>query len=78
MIMNKEFNYNSKIKYSTFHKLEIFIFILLIIGKCGGIFSDRSGYITSPGFPNSYNNTMECVYEIQAPIHHTIGINFMQ
>ena len=34
---------------------------------CDGSFSDTSGFITSPSFPNEYPNNADCTYIITEP-----------
>ena len=30
--------------------------------SCGGVYKDGSGTISSPGFPNGYENNLDCVW----------------
>lgn len=30
--------------------------------SCGGVYEDGSGTITSPGYPNGYDNNLDCVW----------------
>jgi transposase-like protein len=46
------------------------------IPTCGGVRNDSSGQITSPSFPDLYPISTRCVWEIVAPIHHRITLNF--
>ena len=34
---------------------------------CGGTFTDASGIITSPGYPNTYGDNESCIYTIDQP-----------
>eukprot|EP00111_Clytia_hemisphaerica_P001731 TCONS_00004887-protein len=43
---------------------------------CGGIYTDRVGNFTSPGYPNKYPSDMECVHIIQVPKENVIKLNF--
>ena len=35
------------------------------------------GVITSPGFPQSYRNSIDCTWNIQLPIGQLIELNFL-
>ena len=37
------------------------------IGKCGGNFNTPNGIITSPSYPESYPENMDCTYLISVP-----------
>ena len=43
--------------------------LLLLLAKCklSGIFSNESGILTSPSYPNPYPNNAECEYIISQP-----------
>jgi len=43
---------------------------------CGGVYMDRSGVITSPGFPSGYPVNVDCVYKIQPPTARNITLTF--
>ncbi|XP_014300153.1 bone morphogenetic protein 1 [Microplitis demolitor] len=43
---------------------------------CGGIFDASNGTITSPSFPESYPGNKNCIWEIIAPLHYRITLNF--
>lgn len=43
---------------------------------CGGKFEDDNGIITSPWFPNPYENNKLCLYDIDAPLGKAIVLNF--
>lgn len=43
---------------------------------CGGIIEMKNGTITSPSFPEMYASSKHCVWEIIAPPHHRITLNF--
>ena len=36
-------------------------------GGCGGLFTDASGIIMSPGYPNAYGDNESCIYTISQP-----------
>ncbi|XP_052259361.1 deleted in malignant brain tumors 1 protein-like isoform X2 [Dreissena polymorpha] len=44
--------------------------------KCGGVLTDPIGVITSPNFPNDYNNNERCTWIIKAPEGSQINLNF--
>lgn len=47
--------------------------------ECGGFLSFPSGTISSPGFPadpNYYDNNVDCVWDIEAPVNQTIILQF--
>lgn len=46
------------------------------IPTCGGIRNETTGQITSPSFPDLYPTSTRCVWEIHAPAHHRITLNF--
>lgn len=41
---------------------------------CGGQYSERSGVIQSPGYPNNYLADKHCVYEIIQPLGTVITL----
>lgn len=43
---------------------------------CGGKFDAENGTITSPRFPNNYEDNKYCVYDIEAPLDKAIILNF--
>ncbi|XP_052259358.1 deleted in malignant brain tumors 1 protein-like, partial [Dreissena polymorpha] len=43
--------------------------------KCGGVLTDPMGFITSPNFPNDYNNNERCTWVINAPEGSLINVN---
>ncbi|XP_031624566.1 cubilin homolog [Contarinia nasturtii] len=43
---------------------------------CGGKFEDENGVITSPWYPNPYEDNKNCIYDIQAPLGKSIILNF--
>lgn len=43
---------------------------------CGGKFEDDNGVIMSPFYPNPYENSRNCVYDIEAPLGKAIVLNF--
>ncbi|KAF7272619.1 protein tolkin-like [Rhynchophorus ferrugineus] len=46
------------------------------VDACGGRFTESSGTITSPSFPELYPINKKCVWEIEAPAQHKIFLNF--
>ena len=45
----------------------LYFAIMTYVSDCGGSFSDTSGFITSPSFPNQYPNNADCIYIITEP-----------
>lgn len=48
----------------------------MISVDCGGSFFSKSGYIRSPGWPQSYPNGRSCEWFLQVPIHNQIQLSF--
>lgn len=44
--------------------------------SCGGIITEDEGDITSPGFPNTFSDTIECAWLIKLPEDQRLKINF--
>ncbi|XP_063003684.1 cubilin [Elgaria multicarinata webbii] len=44
--------------------------------NCGGNFTDSSGIIMSPYWPNSYLNNRQCIYIVRQPPGEKINLNF--
>ena len=55
------------IQYST---LELFT-------GCGGTYSNASGVLTSPSYPNQYPELADCVYLISQPNGTYVNISFL-
>ncbi|KAH0809453.1 hypothetical protein GEV33_013339 [Tenebrio molitor] len=51
-------------------------FVIKYETVCGGILFDSSGVLQSPGYPNRYSNSLECVYEIVQPLGKIIKLEF--
>ena len=49
---------------------------LVVVTACGGTFTDRTGDVMSPNYPNYYPDYMSCYYYINAPDYHTIRLTF--
>ena len=47
------------------------------ITECGGNFTNSSGILTSPSYPNQYQGMEECVYLITTPIGTLVNISFL-
>jgi len=56
--------------------IDVLYFAYYSIGGCGGIYTDKQGNFTSPGFPKMYPSDMECVHIIQVPKDNVIKLNF--
>ncbi|XP_070534683.1 protein SpAN-like isoform X2 [Ptychodera flava] len=46
------------------------------LGECGEILTESEGSFTSPGYPNNYNNNLECQWTVQAPSEYLIKLTF--
>lgn len=46
------------------------------VPTCGGIKNESIGIINSPLFPDLYPISTKCIWEIMAPAHHKISLNF--
>lgn len=46
------------------------------VPTCGGILNESTGIITSPSFPEPYPVVTKCIWDIFAPAHHRITLNF--
>lgn len=44
---------------------------------CGGTFTDSSGIIESPFYPNPYPQNKVCVYRIIQPVGKAIKLSFL-
>ncbi|XP_078582053.1 cubilin-like isoform X2 [Branchiostoma floridae x Branchiostoma japonicum] len=44
---------------------------------CGGVFTDPTGTLLSPYFPNAYPHEKDCYYTIMQPIGNTITVTFV-
>uniref|UniRef100_A0A1Y1LNZ2 Cubilin n=1 Tax=Photinus pyralis TaxID=7054 RepID=A0A1Y1LNZ2_PHOPY len=44
---------------------------------CGGIYTDPTGVIESPGYPNKYGEDLVCIYEIVQPTGKSILLTFL-
>ena len=49
-----------------------------ISGECGGIFKDKYGHLTSPGFPYLQSFNDSCIYEILQPKNTFIKLTILQ
>lgn len=47
-----------------------------MIPVCGGKFDDNNGVIMSPFYPQPYEHSRECYYDIEAPLGKAIVVNF--
>ncbi|XP_064410135.1 cubilin [Latimeria chalumnae] len=47
-----------------------------LFSGCGGIQVGESGMITSPNYPNTYDNFNHCAWLLEAPEGHTITLTF--
>ena len=47
-------------------------------GKCGGHYTEPTGKVASPYFPNNYNNMADCTYTIETAPGTTIELEFKE
>ena len=50
---------------------------LNLFSQCGENFSNSSGILTSPAYPNQYQGLEDCVYHISQPNGTSINISFL-
>lgn len=50
---------------------------LISISVCGGKFDDETGTLLSPLYPNQYEESRTCHYEIDAPVGKAITLDFV-
>ena len=43
---------------------------------CGGDFSTSAGSITSPGYPGTYPDDLDCGYTITVPVGYVVTLTF--
>ncbi|XP_070827197.1 CUB and sushi domain-containing protein 1a isoform X2 [Chaetodon trifascialis] len=48
----------------------------LCIARCGGVLSEMSGVILSPGFPGNYPGNLDCTWQISLPTGYGAHIQF--
>jgi len=48
------------------------------VQACGGVYTQQSGNLTSPYYPDRYPNNKECVYVIRQPEGSTITLAFQR
>uniref|UniRef100_A0A8D3D8R2 CUB and Sushi multiple domains 1 n=1 Tax=Scophthalmus maximus TaxID=52904 RepID=A0A8D3D8R2_SCOMX len=48
----------------------------LCIARCGGVWSEMSGVILSPGFPGNYPGNLDCTWQITLPTGYGAHIQF--
>ncbi|XP_027870781.1 CUB and sushi domain-containing protein 1 isoform X4 [Xiphophorus couchianus] len=48
----------------------------LCIARCGGVLSEMSGVILSPGFPGNYPGNLDCTWQITLPAGYGAHIQF--
>lgn len=53
------------INYASRNLLPCFMHLFLV--PCGGILTKRKGTILSPGYPEPYDNNLNCVWKITVP-----------
>jgi len=50
---------------------------LELFTACGGTYSNASGFLSSPSFPNSYPELADCIYLISQPNGTFLNISFI-
>ena len=50
--------------------------LFVCFSACGGDFTARNGAFTSPGYPNSYPQSTECVWTIQVAPGNRVQVSF--
>ena len=50
-----------------FNRINFLSWIALLSVPCGGILTKRKGTILSPGYPEPYDNNLNCVWKITVP-----------
>lgn len=70
----KVLNLFNQLKLNQF--LNNLLIELSISDACGGVFDASNGTITSPSFPETYPGNKNCIWEIIAPLHYRITLNF--
>ena len=50
---------------------------VISFSDCAVTITQPFGVITSPGFPQSYRNAIDCTWNIQLPIGQLIQLNFL-
>lgn len=60
-----------------FYNLFDIILFSVISDKCGGtLYSPKSGVITSPDYPDTYPNNVDCNWRLVASESHVFNFNF--
>ncbi|KAJ3659671.1 hypothetical protein Zmor_011346 [Zophobas morio] len=49
-------------------------FVIRYETVCGGKFTAPSGVVSSPGYPNKYDHSLQCIYEIIQPLGRVIKL----
>ena len=50
---------------------------IALFTDCGGDYTNASGYLTSPSYPNSYPHPADCIYLISQPNGTLVNISFI-
>ena len=75
MYLHSKFRFHSD-DGSTRKGFQIKYNALELMTECGGNFANSSGVLTSPFYPNEYQELEDCVYLISQPNGTLININF--
>lgn len=50
--------------------------MMIFLLGCGGMLNGTSGSFGTPGFPGSYDNNLDCVWNFIIPADGDLGLNF--
>lgn len=50
-----------------FNVLTLCVLSPVLSARCGGVLSEMSGVILSPGFPGNYPGNLDCTWQITLP-----------
>ena len=50
--------------------------VAVVFAGCGADITAQSGYIATPGYPNAYPHSTECVWTIRVTPGNRVGISF--
>lgn len=57
---------SSDLKTTLFSVNSVFVFPVFS-ARCGGVLTEMSGVILSPGFPGNYPGNLDCTWQITLP-----------
>lgn len=50
--------------------------MMIFLLGCGGMLNGTSGSFGTPGFPGSYDNSLDCIWTLLIPVDGYLGLNF--